>query len=211
METFGSGGLIGWQACVEKWQGFFVLPSLPIASLFLAVMCFCLPPGWKMQCHMVLEMLGLPRSVNPYPKAAGPRPKHTSSTVLSRPSNLLVLPAQQLCFALMHCWGGRSLLLQSQESRRSSLGLPHSPHKWGCAHRGRIKKCRKGGSAAVGLKALTLQELQCLTVLVQFWYSLVSRPHRVSVLPWFLSHASPLIPTPGTWRTGTSWVSQAHT
>ena len=100
MKAFGSGGLIGCQACVEKLTGIFsVLPSLPTSSLFLAVMCFCLPLGQKTQCKMVLEMLGLPLSVSPYPKAAGPRPQHTSSTVLLGPSNLLVFPAQQLCTA----------------------------------------------------------------------------------------------------------------
>lgn len=176
---------------------FSVLPSLPTSSLFLAVTCFCLPLGWKMQCKIVLEMLGLPVSINPYPKVARPQPQLTSSTALSGPSNLLVLPAQQLCFAPVHCWGGHGLLLQSQESRRSSMALllPHCPHKWGCAHWGRVKECRKGGGAADG-QVLGWRHWYCSSSSAsQFWYSLVSRPHRVSVLPWFLSYTLPLIPT----------------
>lgn len=51
---------------------FSVLPSLPTSGPFDLVKCFCLLVGWKMQCKMVLEMLRLPLSFNPYPKAAGP-------------------------------------------------------------------------------------------------------------------------------------------
>ena len=175
--------------CGNVIRIFSVLPSLPALSLFLADMCFCLPLGWKKQCKVVLEVLGLPVSINPYPKAVGP---------WLRPSNLLVTPAQQPCFALVLCWGGHGLLLQSQESRRCSLRLllPHCPNRWGCALWGRIKKCRKGGGAAGGW-ALSWRHWPCRSSSAsQFWSSLVSRPCRVTVLPWLLSYTLPLIPTP---------------
>lgn len=73
-----------------KVAGFFsVLLSCPTSTLFLAVMCFCLPLGWKAQCKIVLEVLVLLLSITPYPKAAGPQPQHRSPTVLLGPSELL--------------------------------------------------------------------------------------------------------------------------
>lgn len=73
MEAFGLQGSNRMASTHGEMTGVFsVLPSLPTSGPFAVVKCFCLLVGWKMQRKMVLEMLRLCLSINPYPKAAGP-------------------------------------------------------------------------------------------------------------------------------------------
>lgn len=163
------------------------LPSLPTSSLFL---CLCVLLGRKIQCKMVLEMLGLPLSISPCPKAAEPQPQNTSSTVFStfKPTGL-PCPAAMLCLGALL---GRTWFTTTEPgdqeflSGSSSSPLPRQMRLCSLKQNKTMqegRRCWAGGTDTAG------------AAVPHGLVLLASRPHRVSVLPWFLSCALPLIPT----------------